>query len=121
MMTYKLLFLGLIVSFLILGVAIVLIKKNKLSEEYSSIWIILSFVIVLATLFSNQILSLYSKIKGQEGTGPEVLLFFSLIFVVFFLIFLSVKLSTYKKRIVRLTQEVALLNEKVGSYPNKHP
>jgi hypothetical protein len=120
-MSYKLFLLGLLSAVTIVTTVIFLIKKQKLSEEYSSIWIVVSGFIFVSTLFSQHILATYAWIKGDEGSGPEILLFFSLVFIVFFLIFVSVKLSKYKRNIVALTQEVGLLKEKLESlnHPSK--
>jgi hypothetical protein len=86
-----------------------LIKQEKLSEEYSSIWIAVSLLIVVATLFLNTFLDLYSFLKGDNGSGPEIVLFFMVTFLLLFLIFISTKLSLYKKGIHVLSQELGLL------------
>ncbi len=109
MISYKLFLLALFAAFVVLYVVIRLIKQEKLSEEYSSIWIAVSLLIVVAALFLNTFLDLYSFLKGDNGSGPEIVLFFMVTFLLLFLIFISTKLSLYKKGIHVLSQELGLL------------
>ncbi|MEQ9009451.1 MAG: DUF2304 domain-containing protein [Ekhidna sp.] len=96
----------------IIAVILGLIRYGKLSEEYSLIWLTISFLILISTIFSNQIIDLYSFIKGEAGGGPEILLFGGVVFNVLFLILVSVKLSDLKNRSKTLTQQLALLKNK---------
>lgn len=109
MISVKLYLLSLIFAFIILYTVIKLVKSEKLSEEYSSIWILVSIFILLFTLFSNYFLDFYAFVKGSSGSGPEIVLFFTSVFLLFFLILISTKLSQYKKNIHNLSQELGLL------------
>jgi hypothetical protein len=113
-MTTKLVLLAVSCALLIAATAAHLIKRNRLSEEYSTIWIVTSLLVLGATIFSRPILRAYSYFKESAGSGPEILLFFALVFIVFFLMLVSVKLSEYKRSLVRLTQELGLLRHELG-------
>jgi len=91
-----------------------LIKRGRLAEEYSLIWISVGIFVFLGTLFAQKILALYTFLKGDDS-GPKAALFFAVVFVVFFLIFVSVKLSDYKKAITKLTMETAMLRQRIES------
>ena len=109
MISYKLILLALFTAFFVFFFVIRLIKQEKLSEEYSSIWIVVSLLIVVTTFFLNTFLDIYSFLKGDSGSGPEIILFFIMTFLLLFLIFVSTKLSSYKKGINVLSQELSLL------------
>lgn len=118
-MSDKLLVFAILCALLIAAVVLSLIKKNRLAEEYSSSWLLVAFVTLIASVFSNQIVGLYGLLKGEAGSGPEILLFFALLFLLFFLMYVSVKLSDYKKNIVSLSQEVGNLKYEITALKQK--
>ena len=118
-MSNKLLIFAILCSLLISTVVLSLIKKNRLAEEYSSTWLLVAFFALLASIFSKQIVGLYSLLKGEAGSGPEILLFFALLFLLFFLMYVSVKMSDYKKNIVSLSQEVGTLKYEIATLRQK--
>ena len=112
-MSFQLLCIALVSAFLIFFTVIQLIRRQRLSEEYSSMWLLVSALIITSALLSERIIVVYSWFKGDDGSGYEILLFFALVFLVFMLMYMSVKLSDYKKNIVRLSQEIGLLKSKM--------
>lgn len=120
-MSFKLLVLGLFAALAVAATVLVLIKKNKIAEEYASIWISISVLTVLSVLFSQTLVEAYAFLKGEDGGGPEILLFGSLVVVVFFLLFISVKLSGHERAIVRLTQEIGLLRASLENRDKADP
>lgn len=112
-MSAKLLILILISDILIVATVIFLIRRSKLSEEYALVWLIVALVSIIGISLSKYILMLYINYKGIHGAGPEILIYLVVYALIFFLMYLSVKLSILKKNVVSLTKAVALLEAKL--------
>lgn len=95
-----------------------LIKRGRLAEEYSLIWISVSIFVFFGTVLAQHILAVYAFLKGDDS-GPRAALFFAVLFIVFFLIFVSIRLSDYKKAITKLTMETAMLRQQLESRGTK--
>lgn len=89
---------------------IMLVRKNSLDEKYSILWMIFSIIIIILALCTK----LLDKVSNFIGIfyPPALLFLFGFIFVIFYIIHLSVVVTKQNKSIIRLTQEVAILNEK---------
>lgn len=118
-MSKKLFLILVLSSITIISIIAQLIRHKKLSEEYSLIWIITSIALVVITFFINDILYVYALYKGKSGSGPYILLFFSIMFIVFMLIFICAKLSTYQRNISELTRAIGLLENELRGYKNE--
>lgn len=104
---------GIILSVIVLVVVLRMIRKRKLQNEYSAIWFFVAVLMLIASIFIDTIIQLLAMIKGDAN--EVTLLYFTMLFVLFFLILISVKLSTQKAQIIELSQEVGLLGERVES------
>jgi hypothetical protein len=101
------------INFLFILYVSSLIIKGKLREEYSIVWIICT---ILLTIFSfwRDGLDIITKILGIYE--PPNLVFTASIFVIFiYLLHVSVVNSRLQNNITKLTQEIAILKEKVES------
>ena len=97
---------------------ILLVRKNKLDEKYSILWIMFSIIIIILALCTK----LLDKISDYIGIfyPPALLFLFGFIFVIFYIIHLSVVVTKQNKSIIRLAQEVAILNEKIENNKEKN-
>ena len=112
-MSFMLQLFGICVSFVMLIIVINMIRTRKLQNEYSTIWIFVVAMIFLASIFSNKIIYLTSRIKGEAN--EVTLLFFAAVFFLLLLIVMSVKLSTQNSQILELSQEIGILEEQIDS------
>ncbi len=88
-----------------------LIIKGKLREEYAIVWCICTFVLVLFSFWRGG-LALMSKLFGVFD--PPNLVFTAFIFIILiYLLHLSVVSSKSHHSINTLTQEIALLKQKM--------
>jgi hypothetical protein len=88
-----------------------LIIKGKLREEYAIVWCICTFVLVLFSFWRSG-LALMSKLFGVFD--PPNLVFTAFIFIILiYLLHLSVVSSKSHHSINTLTQEIALLKQKM--------
>lgn len=85
-----------------------LVRRRKLKEEYSVLWVLTAiFILVLSIWFG--LLNDLTRLIG--GTVPSSTLFFmGLIFVLVLLLHFSVRISAMERRITALVQEIALMS-----------
>lgn len=111
---------SIIFSVIFLVLIIELVRKNKLSEKYSLLWILFGAVILIFSLspvFIEKI-SLILDIKY----APSVLFIFGLLFLIVYTLWITIAYTKQSKRVIRLTQEIAIIKdtlEKIHSPTNK--
>jgi hypothetical protein len=94
-----------------------LIIKGKLREEYAIVWCICTLGLIVFSFWTKG-LELMSKVFGVFD--PPNLVFTAFIFVILiYLLHLSVVSSKSQHSITRLTQELALMKEKMKKAENK--
>jgi hypothetical protein len=87
-----------------------LVRRRKLREEYSFIWLVIGFVLVLIAIESD-ILTYLSELVGI--TLPANTLFFlTLIFVMLLCLYFSLRISALTTQVKNLAQRIALLQTK---------
>ena len=93
-----------------LGYITRLIKKGKLREEYSIIWVVCTLLIVVFTFWRDSL----DKAANLFGVyAPPNLIFTVAIFAVFiYLLHLSVVVSKLQEQNKKLAQKIALWEEK---------
>lgn len=116
-MSGKLVIFVVIIDTLFLVYILWKIKNNKLNIKNALIWIILGLIILVCT-FSMPILQNLAVFLGIEVVS-NMLFFILLMFLVFVCFTITISLSVIQQRIIKLTQEIGLLNEKVRSYENR--
>lgn len=98
--------LALIVSVFIIVIILELVRKRKLREEYSWLWILTGFSLMIFGLWHDLLIGL-AKIMGIVAP-TSALFFFGLIFLIIINIHFSVKISKMKTEIKILTQHIAI-------------
>ncbi len=88
-----------------------LVRRRRLSEEYSLLWVIASVVIALLG-FSTPLLTWITRQLGVLGESSTVFAF-GLAFAVAMLLYLSIKLSRLGWENHMLTREMALLRHEL--------
>ena len=97
---------------IIIGVAIFLgiielVRRRKLREEYSFIWLIAGFVFVLLAL-DDEILASIAGIVAIS-LPANALFFMALIFALLLLLYFSLRISALTTQVKNLAQQLALL------------
>lgn len=94
-----------------------LIIKNRLREEYAIIWCLCTLIIILFSFWRNG-LAVMSKLF--DVVEPPNLVFTAFIFVILvYLLHLSVVNSKLQRDITSLSQELALMKEKLNDKTNQ--
>jgi len=106
-----------IINCIFIGYIARLITKGKLREEYAIVWCICTVILILFSFWTKG-LNLMSKIFGVFD--PPNLIFTAFIFLILiYLLHLSVVSSKSHHSITRLTQEMAMLKEKMKKAEEK--
>lgn len=93
------------------------LRSGKLTFQYSLIWFLLGFVLMLCIIFPDVLISA-SHIVGVEVASNFVFLVEG-IFVLVLLISLTLIVSKQRKQIVRLTQRMAIMERRLRELENK--
>lgn len=102
---------SIVVSGALLVTIIELVRRGRLTEEYSFIWIVCAVALLALSLWRN-LLDLAAATLGVHYP-PAVLLLILTFFVVIVSLYFSVVVSRHRKNIEQLVEEVALLDADV--------
>jgi hypothetical protein len=106
-MPYQQKIFALLASFLLFIAIIYLVKKGKLREEYSWLWLLTGFVISTLVLWYDLLL-LVTKLIG--AVLPTTTLFiFGIIFLISITLHFTVKISALTNQVKNLSQKLSLL------------
>ncbi len=105
------------VSVSIFVVIIELIRRNRLKERYSLIWLAASAVLIVFSLWRG-LLHFIAQSLGIYYP-PSFLFLLAIFFLLTLLLHFSVILSSLSEKNKRLAQEVAILKEKVNERTGK--
>lgn len=114
--------LGLVISGVLMVVTIELVRRRKLREEYSILWLSLSGAMFVLALWPDLLYTVTDLIGAVVPTST--LFFFGLIFVIFINLQFSVQICALSNRVKDLAQHVALLQcmlEEVQTAPPVEP
>ena len=84
-----------------------LVRRRRLKEEYSALWVIVSLVLLVLAAWGGLLHSLTHAIGAVSESST--LYFFGLLFVILLLLNFSVRVSLLERRLTALVQEIALL------------
>jgi len=85
-----------------------LVRRRRLSEEYSLLWVIATFTIALLG-FCTPLLLWVTRLLGILGGAASTVFAFGLGFALLMLLYLSTKISRLAQQNHALTQELALM------------
>ncbi|HOJ11200.1 MAG TPA: DUF2304 domain-containing protein [Clostridiales bacterium] len=97
-------------SVVFLIIVIELVRKNKLQERYSLLWILMSIVLLILSstpVIINTIAD-WLEIKNP----PSFLFLFGMVYLIIYNLHITTVVSKQSERITKLAQEIALLKEK---------
>ena len=84
-----------------------LVRRRRLREEYSFIWLIAGFVFVLLAVDNNILLWVSQFI--EIAVPVNTLFFLALMFVMLLLLYFSLRISALTTQVKNLAQQLALL------------
>src|SRR5579875_3373932 len=87
---------------------IVEVRRRRLKEEYTVLWILTAVVFILLAAWTNLLRELTHAIGAFSEAST--LYFFGLIFVILLLLHFSLRVSSLERKLLSLIQELALLS-----------
>lgn len=94
-----------------------MVRRRKLREEYSWLWLLTGLVIILLVIWYD-LLVFISHVIG--AVIPTTTLFlFSVLFLMLISLHYSIKVSTLTDQVRKLTQELAILHKEVRDHMDK--
>ena len=96
-----------LISFLVFITIIYLVKKGKLREEYSWLWLLTGLVILTLVIWYDLLLFLTKLIGAVLPT--TTLFIFGIIFLVLIVLHFTIKISALTNQIKNLAQKISLL------------
>lgn len=99
--------IGILSAMLILGVVLNLVRRRRLREEYSWLWLLASVFYLILSIEPDWVTAI-GNFLGIQNT-VTFLLFMALIFIVLILINYSVNLSKLNNQMKDIAQHIALL------------
>lgn len=109
---------AIIFSIILIIFIINLVKKNKLDEKYSILWLFASFVILIVSIFPKLIIIIANKFSVYYP--PSLMFLFAIIILGAYIVHISTVLTKQNKMIVKLTQELGILKEKMNELEKKN-
>jgi hypothetical protein len=94
-------------SIVLLGFVLELVRRRRLKEEYSVLWVLTSIVIVVLAVWYQLLLTITDVIGAVLPSST--LFFFGLLFALAMLLNFSVRVSMLERRMTLLVQELGLL------------
>jgi len=103
--------ISILASVVIIVFILSLIRQRKLREEYSVMWLVGSFVLILFSVWRG-LLDIIADLVGVVY-APAILLLIGIFFGVVMFLHFTVVLSRQADRNKSLTQEIALLKNRI--------
>ena len=94
-----------------------LVRKNKLDEKYSILWLFFGTVILIVSIFPK----LIEKISEWFGVyyPPALMLLFAVLIICAYIVHITMVITKQNKMIIKLTQELAIFKEQNARETNK--
>jgi hypothetical protein len=106
-------------SLIVLGLVVELVRRRKLKEEYSVLWVITALGLLALSIWYGLLARITDLIGGVAPSST--LFFFGLVFTFVLLLHYSVRISSLERRVTALVQEVGLLNVERAQPPEPEP
>jgi hypothetical protein len=98
---------AIIASLSIFVVIVYLVKKGKLKEEYSWLWLLTGAVILLLVVWYDLLLLLTDLIGAVTAT--TTLFIFGIVFLMLITLHFAIKISTLSDQVKNLAQKISIL------------
>jgi len=98
---------AILTAFAIFAVILYLVKKGRLREEFSWIWLLTGCVLIVLVIWYDLLVMLTNLIGAVLPT--TTLFIFSIIFLVSLCLHFAIKISTLTHQVKNLAQKVSLL------------
>jgi len=117
-MTFPQKIFGILTSLILFAAIIYLVKKGKLREEYSLLWLLTGSILLVLVLWYDLLL-FFTKLIG--AVLPTTTLFiFGIVFLILLSLHFAIKISNLTDQVKNLSQIVSILDAELNSRNNKN-
>ena len=102
---------AIVASFLIMAIVVELVRRRKLREEYSWLWLVTGALIILLVIWYDLLVSLTALIGAIAPT--TTLFIFGLLFLMLISLHYSIQISKLSHQVKEMGQQLAILREEV--------
>lgn len=103
--------ISIVFSITFLLVVIELVRKNKLQERYSLLWIFMSIILLILSSTPKIINALSDLLEIKNP--PSLLFLFGLVYLLIYSLHITIVVSRQSEKITKLTQEIALIKHEM--------
>jgi len=94
-----------------------MVRRKKLKEEYSVLWVMLSALLVVLAAWS-ELLVRFTRLVGAQSSN-SLIFFFGFVFVLLLLLSFTVRLSKTAEENKEMAQRIALLQNEIDELRRK--
>jgi hypothetical protein len=102
--------ISIIFSLIFIVIVIDMVRRNKLQEKYSILWIAFAFLLIIFSAFPRFILKISELVNVKYA--PALIFLIGFLFMIVYMLSLTATVSKQEKKIIKLAQEVAMLKAK---------
>jgi hypothetical protein len=103
--------LSLIFSIIFIYIIIELVRRNRLSEKYSLLWLLFSLVMIFFASSPRIIENIASFLDVKYA--PSLLFLIGLIFLLLYNLSMTLVISKQGDRVIKMAQEISILKEQI--------
>jgi len=89
-----------------------LVRKNKLDEKYSILWLAFGLIILIVSVFPT-IIETIAKVFNVFYP-PTLMLLFAILIIGAYIVHITMVITKQNKMIIKLTQELGILKESIS-------
>lgn len=94
-----------------------LVRKNQLDEKYSVLWFFASIIVLIVSVYPKIIIIVANKFNVYYP--PSLMFLFGIIILGAYIIHITTVITKQNKMIIKLTQELGILKEKIERIERK--
>lgn len=116
-MTIRQKFFALIMCIAVFIFILEMVRRRKLREEYSWLWLLTGFVMIMLVAWYDLLVFITHVIGAVLPT--TTLFLFGVLFLLLICLHYSIKISTLTDQVKKLAQELAILQEEIKEHRTK--
>ena len=102
---------GVLASFALLILTFITVRRKKLTDRFSIIWVIISLFLFIGSIWRNFFIFINKLIRFRSTVDTIFLL--GILFLLYLTLFFTIEISKLQKNLTTFAQKFTILSEKV--------
>lgn len=102
---------GVFASFVLLILTFIMVRRKKLTDRFSIIWVVISLFLFIGSIWRNFFILINKLIQFRSTVDTIFLL--GILFLLYLNLFFTIEISKLQKNLTTLAQKFTILSEKV--------